>query len=325
MRSLRGSPFYPAFVKGAGLAIGVLLTSTQADPKLAIYLLAIATLVWTLVSCASAAATARKAIGAGIALVVLGGYRFEWPHHYLLPLLGIALIGEAGRVVRDEELAAHPFRSETPAIGDAAWAGYVASVKTELARVLADVQTLTARGDSDVVSTVIVGDAGGLPVRARIERIAGAVLGLDIVVGREIDEMRAATFTAWPLPSAALGGSHPPAPPAAPVFRTQDAAVDDKFRLRGSPIAFGQLFDEAHRARMVAALDGWLAYWDKDGLRYRVFPGRGAPLDHPLPLSDLAIGKTAAAERLVAVVELLVDVAKRGVVAAPSAPPEELA
>jgi hypothetical protein len=172
---------------------------------------------------------------------------------------------------------------------------------------------------------VIVGDAKGLPVRARIERIAGAVLGLDIVIGREIDEVRAATLTAWPLPSAALGGSHPPAPPAAPVFRTQDAQVDDKFKLRGSPIAFGQLFDTALRARMVTSLDGWLAYWDRDGLRYRVFPGRGAPLDHPMPLSDLAVSKTATPERLIAVVELLVDVARRGVVVAPSEPPQELA
>jgi hypothetical protein len=316
---------YPAFVKGASLAIGVEMSSQQADPRLAIYLLAIATLVWTLMSCATATTASRRAIGAGIALVVLGGYRFEWPHHYLLPLLGLALIGEAGRVVRDDELAAHPFRSETPAIADAAWGSYITAVKAGLARVLADVQTLSSRGDADLISTVIVGDAAGLPVRARIERIAGAVLGLDVVIGREIDEVRAATLAVWPLPVAGLGGSHPPAPPAAPVFRAQDAQVDGKFKLRGSQIAFGKLFDDGLRARSVDQLDGWLAYWDRDGLRYRVFPGRGAPLDHPLPLSDLAVGKPATAERLVAVIELLVDIAKRGVVAAPAAPPEELA
>nr|HEX4315382.1 hypothetical protein [Kofleriaceae bacterium] len=316
--------WYPSFVKGAGLAIGVELTSTQADRWLAIYLLAIATLVWTLASCAAASTAARRAIGAGISLVVLGGYSFEWPNHYLLPLLGLALIGEATRVVRDDELEAHPFRSETPAIADGAWASYVALVKTGLGRVLADVQTLSARGDHDIVTTVIVGDADGLPVRARIERIGGAVLGLDLVIGKEIDEVRAATLTAWTLPNAEHGGAHPAAPPAAPMFRTNDAPFDDKFRLRGSAIAFGKLFDDALRTRAASALDGWLAYWDRDGLRYRVFPGRGAPLDHPMPLADLAVGKVATPERLVAVVELLVEIARRGVTPTSTAPPEEL-
>lgn len=315
---------YGSFVKGTGLAIGVELTATQADRWLAIYLLAIATLIWTLVSCASATTPARRAIGAGIALIVLGGYRFEWPNHYLMPLLGLALIGEATRAVRDEELEAHPFRSETPTIADGAWASYVAAVKTGLARALADVQTLTARGEQDVVTTVIVGDADGLPVRARVERIAGAVLGLDIVIGREIDEVRAATMTAWPLPNAELGGAHPGAPPAAPQFRINDPQVDDKFRLRGSVVAFHKLLDEPRRARMATQLDGWLAYWEGDSLRYRVFPGRGAPLDHPMPLADLAIGKVTTPERLVAVIELLVEVARHGVIAPPSAPPEEL-
>ncbi len=69
--------WYPLVAKGAALAIGVELTTGRADPRLAIYLLAIATLAWTLTSCAIAASSARRAIGAGIALVVLGGYAFR--------------------------------------------------------------------------------------------------------------------------------------------------------------------------------------------------------------------------------------------------------
>jgi hypothetical protein len=64
----------------------------------------------------------------------------------------------------------------------------------------------------------------------------------------------------------------------------------------------------------VATVDGWIAYWEGESVRYRVYPGRGAPLDHPMPLSDLALGRpSATAERLVTVVELLVELASRGV------------
>src|SRR6185312_7286119 len=94
--------WYPTVAKAATLAIGVELSTTQADPRLALYLLAIATLTWTLGSCVFTASHARRQIAAGIALLVLGGYGFRWPHHYLLPLVGLALIAEAARYVHDE-------------------------------------------------------------------------------------------------------------------------------------------------------------------------------------------------------------------------------
>jgi hypothetical protein len=77
-------------------------------------------------------------------------------------------------------------------------------------------------------------------------------------------------------------------------------------------MAFNKLLDEGLRARAAATLDGWLAYWESEGLRYRVYPGRGAPLDHPMPLSDLALCRTATADRLVAVIELVIEIAARG-------------
>jgi len=304
--------WYAAIAKGAALAIGVELDQGAADPRLALYLLAIATLAWTLASCAIAASPARRRIGAGIAFIVLGGYAFRWPNHYLLPLLGLALIAEATHDVRDEELSALPISSDTPAIADAAWAAYVAAVKTALERTLGGVHTLTTRGDGNLATTLVVGEAGGIPVRTRIDRIDASVIALDVVVGREIDEVRGATFALWAIPGRGLG-VNPSGPPAAPLFKAGDASFDDRFKCRGSALAFRRLFDSALRARAAATLDGWLAYWDRDGLRYRVYPGRGAPLDHPLPLSDLALGRAASADRLQAVVEVLVEIGARGI------------
>jgi hypothetical protein len=314
--------WYPLVAKGAALAVGVEL-NRQADPRLALYLLAVATLAWTLASCAIARSPARRAIGAGILFIILGGYAFRWPNHYLLPLLGMSFVAAAVRHVRDEEIAALPITSDTPPIADTAWSSYVASVKAGLERSLDGVHTLTTRGDGGLASSVIIGERDGLSVRTRIERIEGSVIALDVILGREIDELRGATLTLWAIPPRALG-VNPAGPPAQPLLKTNDPTFDERFKTRGSRAALDKLFDDGLRARVVATLDGWLAYWEPEGLRYRVYPGRGAPLDHPMPLSDLALGRAASPERLIAIIELLADIAARGVVNEQAAPPTTL-
>lgn len=304
---------YPGLARAATLAFGVELTSAQPDPRLAVYLLAVATLAWTLTSCATASSPARRAVGVGLSLIVLGGYAFKWSHHYLLPLLGLSLISEAARTVRDDELGALPLAGHTPPIADAAWSGYVGLVAAGLRRVLGEVHSLTTRGEAATASSVIIGDADGVPVRIRIERIEGSVVALDVVLGREIDEVRGATLTVWAIPPRALG-VNPAPPPAAPIFKTADPQFDERFRTRGSALAFRRLFDDGSRARAVATLDGWLAYWENEGLRYRIYPARGAPLDHPMPLSDLALGRTVpSADRLITVIDLLIELGSRGI------------
>ncbi|HEX4455139.1 MAG TPA: hypothetical protein VH143_29965 [Kofleriaceae bacterium] len=311
--------WYPQIAKGASLAIGVELDQSGADPRLALYLLAVATLVWTLVSCAQAASPARRSIGAGIAFVVLGGYAFRWPDHYLLPLLGLALISEATNDVRDEELSTQPIATDTPPIADAIWGAYIAAVKTALEPRLSNLHTLTTRGDGNLATTLLLGDSRGVPVRVRVDRIETSVVALDVIVGREIDEVRGATFCVWAIPNRGAG-VNPSGPPAAPVFKAGDAAFEQRFKSRGNALAFQHMLDAPLRARATATLDGWLAYWDRESLRYRVYPGRGAPLDHPLPLSDLATGRTAGPERLQAVIELLVEIAAHGIEVRSDAP-----
>ncbi|HWU91421.1 MAG TPA: hypothetical protein VN253_29340, partial [Kofleriaceae bacterium] len=302
---------YLAISKVASIAVGVEMAyGHQADPRLALYLLAVITLAWTLASCALAESEARRGVGAGLAFIVLGGYAFKWPHHYLLPLLGVALIADAARRVRDEELAAMPPSSDTPPIADTAWSTYLGAVAQGLRRTLSDVHSLTSR-EGGLASSLIAGEAKGRSVRLRFERLEGSVLALDVVLGREIDELRGATLTLWAIPARGLG-VNPNGPPAAPLFRAGDEPFDERFKLRGSAAALRALFDDDLRARAVTSLDGWLAYWEREGLRYRVYPGRGAPLDHPVPLSDLALGRIPPPERLIAVVELLVEIAVRG-------------
>ena len=308
---------YVETVGAANRVFGVELRTDTGQDQAALYLLAFATVIWTVVACVTAETPARRRIGVGLALLVLLGHGFAWPMAFVAGAVGLYLLADGALAVRAQERDAHV--PATPPIDDDAWQGYVGQVVGALRRLVGPgtpVSAVSVRGEAHASSTVIVTERRGVPVRVRVERVGRAVVVLDLVCGRDVDVGRPATWTALARPGpGASRGAHPEPPAAGAAFRTGDAAFDERFRTRGERARMMDMFDDGLRARAAASLDGWLACWAGEGLRYRVFPGVGAPLDHPLPLLDLAVKRTtppAAAERLVAVVELCAEIAARG-------------
>jgi hypothetical protein len=293
---------------GLGIDLGVGL----APGQMALYLLALATLAWTITSCALAEAEPRRAVGLGLGLCVLGGYGFAWPLAFLLGAAGLVVIGDALPRLGPAEGAAG---ARTPPIDDAAWQAYVSGLTAALRTDGAKVSAVTARGEDDLQSTIIVTERRGVAIKARLERVGGSLLCVDVVCGKEAAESKPVALTVaargegWMAP-----GSHPEPPPAAPPIRTGDEAFDRRFRCKGDGQAMYTLLDDGLRARAAASLDGWLAYWPGTGLRWRLYPGLGAPLDHPVPVSDLVLKRAAsgAADRLAQVIELVAEIAARG-------------
>ncbi|HVK78542.1 MAG TPA: hypothetical protein VM734_34820 [Kofleriaceae bacterium] len=308
---------YLATVKAANRAFGLDLRTDAPQDQLALYLLAFSTLTWTITACLTAPSAARRRIGVGLALLMLAGWAFAWPLAFVVAGAGLALIGDGAMAVRREERSV--YAPVTPAIDDDVWQGYVGHVVSGLRRLAGDdtlVSAVSVRGEGDHTSSVIVTERHGVPVRVRVERVARAVVVVDVVCGREVDASRGATWSIVGRATGVLGGGgHPEPPPAGSLIRTQDHMFDETFRCRGDHDALLRLLDADLRARAAAGLDGWLAYWGEQSLRHRVFPGQGAPVDRPIPLADLAASRratAASAEALIAVIELCAEIARRG-------------
>lgn len=313
---------------GLGIDIG----PGAPEQLLTLYLVALATITWTLASCLSADAEPRRDIGVGLALIALGGYGFAWPLQYLVSTVGLMTIGEAASRVRDEEraLASHS-GFHAPPIAAAVWLDYVRALADALREAGREVTAVTVRGqepagpaatdqdhDQGTVTTHVHTQRRGIDVFVRVERQRGAITVMDILCGRKPDEGSAPQWTLYALPEKLLGiGAHPE-PPAttAPVAHVDDASFAQRFRTRDAGGFTARLLDDGLRARVTALVDGWLAFWDGRGLGYRVQPGQGAPLDHPIPITELAFRGAAtvssSAERVVTLIDLLVDIARRG-------------
>jgi hypothetical protein len=298
------------------LFVGVDLMPGVSQNDLALYLLALATLAWTLTSCTIADGESRRDVGLGVGLVVLGGYGFGWSLHLLLSVIGLGVILEAAPRLRDDE-APRGLRPRTPPIDDDAWQAWIAQLADALRKDQpGELKTVTVRGDDDAATTLLVGDRHGAPYKVRFGRLGGALVSIDVVCGREVAETTRATFTLYARPELSRE-PHPEPPPAGPPVHLDDAGFDARFRIRGDAAVVGALIDEPLRARATALLDGWVAWWHGVSLRYRVYPAIGAPLDHPVPVSDLAVRGAGTIERMAGTIEVLTSIAARGLQSPP--------
>jgi hypothetical protein len=305
---------YAVAIMVAKNGVGIDLGPGVSENQMGLYLLALATMVWTIASCALADTAPRRQVALGLVLIALGGYGYTWPLQYLLAVVGLVVMAEAAPALREAE--AGVMLARTPVIDDGVWQTYVTALASGLRRGDAAVSALTVRGDHDLTTSILVTERAGLPVKLRIERLDGAVVCLDVICGREVDERQSATFTVAARPDRLMAaGTHPEPPPSGAATRSGDEAFDQRFRLRGDGEQLLRVIDDGARARFAATIDGWVAWWDGRSLRYRVYPGAGAPIDHPIPISDLALRRAGQADRLVAVVELLAAVAATGLAA----------
>jgi hypothetical protein len=339
---------YDVGMEVAMRGVGFTLGPDAPQSRIALYLLSLASITWTLVACLVADAPARRQVGVGLGLVVLGGYAFSWPLLYLVGLVGVMVIGEAARVVRGQEsgagagdASATSGKFRAPPIADDAWQRYVVNVVDALRGVgpgdggTGDAEAdaaaeaaaaVTAQRELGVALTHIVATRRGVPVQLRITRADGAITAVDVECGGAPPAERSPDWTLHARPEGILAiGAHPEPPPTeAPAQRTGDYAFDRRFRVRDRGGLTAALLDDGLRARATALVDGWLAYWEGRALCYRVLPGRGAPLDHPIPVTELAFrGADAppAVDRLLALLDLLAAMAARvGLDALPPTP-----
>lgn len=302
--------------------LGVDLGPGAPPATLALYVAAAASAVWTVTSNLLSTSSARRQMGLGFALVVASGYSFAWPLAYLTAAAGVLAMCSAALRVQDQERDAAPARFTMPPIPDAAWTRYVAALGDALGAT-ADVKR---EGTAELIS--YFAERGGRGFVLRLQRDEGRLLCVDIATGAgdpgalEVP----ASAPVWSLMSKGglLDGDAHPAPPRVrgAALKTGDPVFDRRFRLHddaddASGGRTGRLLDDALRARAAAALDGWMALWADGTLEYRVYPGRGAPLDHPVAITELAFRAPEAPspERLLTVLDLVLDVARR----APSA------
>ena len=291
--------------------LGIALDRDRVDRQLALYILAFATLAWTLTSCAIADTEPRRRVGLGLALIVIGGYTSViWAAYYAVIAVGFLVIVDAIPQLRRAEQT-EPITIATPPIEDRIWQEFVTALVAGLRRAGHRVHALTTRGEDDTVSTIVSGDVASRPFRMRIERIAGCVVVIDARFGRDL-LAQPATFTVHARPES-LRDPHPEPPPANGAIKLGDVAFETRFRARGDRDELLAALDDGVRARLTALMDGWLALWKGESVRHRIYPGRGAPIDHPIPLSDLAIRRAGpdTADRMIRTVELLADIARR--------------
>lgn len=288
---------YLATISAINRALGLDLEPRAASQFIAFYLLAFATLAWTITACLTAATPARRRLGVGLALVVAAGLGFPWPMNFAVAAVGLLAMADAALDAEREERTG--WAPTTPAIDDEHWHGFVGQLVTTLRDGGGDASAVSVRGEHGQIATVVLTERGGVPVRLCINRIAGSVVSLDLICGRE-----SARPPAWSVVARRPPG-HPEAPGAGPAIAVDDPGFDLDFRCRGDRAALMAALDHPTRAALRDGLEGWLAGWPGESVRHRVYPGHGAAIDHLLPLSTLAARRKAPAAELVPLLDRL--------------------
>ena len=304
---------------GLGFDIG-----PQGAPRTieALYLLALASVTWTLVSCLIADSPSRRRIGVGIGLIVIGGYAYEWPLQYLVAMVGLLVIADASEEVAEQEssLAAAERAFHLPPISSDTWRAFVDATVAALRKWEDDgekpAQTVSSDKGQGVVETHIVTRKRGVSVQIIITQAHDAVHMVDVLCGRRPPQNQDPDWTLHARAERVIAiGSHPEPPPTtASAIKTRDAPFDRRFRVRDRGGHTDRMFDDGLRVRATVVVDGWLAYWQDSTLYYRVFPGRGAPLDTPIPISELASRGADAppsVEKLLGLLDLLTEIGER--------------
>jgi hypothetical protein len=285
----------------ASRGLGIELTPAAPAPIVIAFVVAAAAVVWCLASALASTSRAQRLLGMGLALVCIGGYGFAWPLTLLTVVAGALAVVEGGLATASERRP--PERARRPHLPAAAWRLYTEALAAEVGGERAD----------DENGVVVSGRRDGVPFSIRIRGDGSQV---EILVGAPPPVGRSPEWTLAARPDRLLGGrGHPPPPDTeAPYVRTGDSVFDGRFRVHDAGGLTERFLDEGLRARAAAVLDGWVAIWRRDGqpsLCYEVFPGRGAPPDHPLPLGELRAGEPVGPDRMLRVFDLLLAIHRR--------------
>ncbi len=328
------------YVKGLELAqngFGISVAPAAPSSLVALSLLALSAVAWTLTSCLTVESKHRRLIGVGIGLVVVGGYGFAWPLQYLVGFAGLLAISRGATRVQGEERSQLPLTGVTvPPIRDDHWQVYIESLLEDLRDSSAEDgkqgSTVTIRGDEGQQRTHFVYHRDPLVVTVTVERVAGVVHGMDVRIAPSGPEPDAGAETLgapqWSLHSyqpSQLGLVHP-LPPECTGKELVGSSPEfaKRFHICDSSAWTDSLLDDELSARVLQEVHGWIACWSDGTLRFQLYPGRGAPLNSPIPITSLSFQNGEASnESMLSLLDLLLDLAQRSLAYAGEDSPEQ--
>ncbi len=315
------------YVKGVELAqngLGISVPPAAPSSLVALSLLALSAVAWTITSCLTVESKHRRLIGVGIGLVVVGGYGFAWPLQYLVGLAGLLAISRGATRVQSEERAGLVLsKINLPPIRDEQWQPYIDSLLEDLGEDGKDGDgqgsTVTIRGEDGLQRTHLAIHRGEIAATLTVERVAGVISGIDVrctTASPESDASADPQRAQWTLHSygaSKVGIVHPAPPPCdGEEFFSKVGPFADRFRVWDSDSWSAALLDDEISERIVKDIHGWIACYDDGTLRFQVYPARGAPMDSPIPISALSFQSgDATNDAMLSLLDLLVELAGR--------------